>query len=106
MSLFRSHLKNKERVSLSAKQSVDALLGLLGFDSNTYAVFDIWDRETRGLVRGCEAVGIQGRKLRVQVPSTVHRQELIYAKERIIARVNQAMGRKAIIDIQFDLVKE
>ena len=79
---------------------------MLRFDPKLYAVFEIWDQETKMLVRGCEAVAIQGTRLFVRVPSTVHRQELLYSKERIISRVNQAMGRRAITDICFEFANE
>lgn len=103
MSRIRPYLKTGETHTSSARQAMDGILGMLGFKADMYAVFEIWDRETRGLVKGCEAVAIHGDRLCVRVPSTVHRQELLYSKERILRRLNQAMGRVAISDIQFEL---
>jgi hypothetical protein len=103
MDRIRPYLKRGESLAVSARQGMDGILGLLGFDPNLYAVFEIWDRETKNVVRGCEAVGIQGSRLCVRVPSTVHRQELMFSKERILARLNQAMGKRVITDIQFEL---
>ncbi|MFN0117465.1 MAG: DUF721 domain-containing protein [Elusimicrobiota bacterium] len=96
-------MKPGEHKSFSAKESINHFLRALGFDPSLYAIFELWDRETRGTVKGCEAVAIRGRVLHVKVPSTVHRQEILYSKTRLIDRLNQAMGRKAIIDIQFEL---
>lgn len=100
---IQTHLKRGDKMELDAKEAVKALLRALKFDPALYAVFETWDKETRGLVRGCEAVGLQGTRLHVKVPSTVHRQELLYVKDRIIDRLNQALGRRAITDIYFEL---
>src|SRR5262249_18388853 len=83
-------------------EAVREILTLLRFDPVATAAFEIWDRESAKVVRGCEAVAIQGSRLCVKVPSTVHRQELIYSKDRIVARVNQALGKKVITDIFFE----
>ena len=99
----RSHLKRGEQHELNAKEAVQALLKALKFDPALYSVFETWDKETRGLVRGCEAVALQGTRLCVKVPSTVHRQELSYVKDRIVERLNQALGRRAITDVYFEL---
>ncbi len=99
---FRTHLKTGESHKLPATDMVNGILRMLRFDPALYAVFEIWDRETKNLVRGCEATAIQGSRLVVTVPSASHRQELTYSKERIIGRVNQAMGRRAITDIIFE----
>lgn len=103
MDRIRTHLRRGESMSLPADRAVAGLLGLLGFKPDLAAVFDVWDREAGAMVRGCEAAGIQGTRLLVRVPSTVHRQELLYCKERLINRLNQAMGRRVITDIQFEL---
>lgn len=100
---FRTHLKTGERQQMPATTAVNGILKMLRFDPALFAVFEIWDKETKSLVRGCEATAINGSRLVVTVPSTSHRQELIFSKERILARVNQAMGRRVITDIQFEL---
>lgn len=76
---------------------------MLGFDPKIYAVFEAWDRETQGLIKGCEAVALQGSILCISVPSVLHRQELLYSKERLIRKLNQALGGEIIKDIQFEL---
>jgi Dna[CI] antecedent, DciA len=103
MDKIRTHLKRGEREKASAEQMVASLLRLLRFDPAMYAVFEIWDRETRGLVRNAEAVALNGSTLCVKVPSVVHRQELLYSKERVISRMNQALGKRVVTDIQFEL---
>jgi hypothetical protein len=103
---YRKRSKNDdEKHGTPAKMMVDNILAKLGFDPAMYAIFEVWDRETKGLIKGCEAVAIQGTKICVRVPSVVHRQELHYSKKRIISRLNQALGRNAITDIQFELPK-
>jgi hypothetical protein len=100
---IRTYLKRGEEHQIPAAQAMEGLLRLLRFDPALYAVFEIWDRETRGLIRGCEASGIQGTRLCVKVPSAAHRQEILYIKDRLLSRVNQALGRRMITDIQFEL---
>jgi hypothetical protein len=100
---IRTYLKRGEEHQVSASSAMEGLLRLLRFDPALYAVFEIWDRETRGLIRNCEAAGIQGTRLVVKVPSVAHRQEIIYIKDRLLNRVNQALGRRAITDILFEL---
>ncbi len=102
---FKSHLKSGEKVQLPASTMVNSILQMLRFDPSLYAVFEIWDKETQSVVRGCEAIAISGSRLVVSVPSAAHRQELLYAKDRILSRVNQAMGRRVITDIQFEFKK-
>ena len=103
MERIRTYLKKGESAQLSASRMMESLLKLLHFDPSLYAVFEIWDRETRGLVRNCEASGIQGTRLIVSVPSVAHRQELLYMKDRLITRMNQALGKRMITDITFEL---
>lgn len=100
---IRTRLKRGEHSKATAKEAVDSLLNVMGFDPAKYALFDVWERETKGMARGCEVVAVQGKRLCVRVPSVVHRQELFYAKDQIIKRLNQAMGHKAITDIKFEL---
>jgi len=103
MERIRPYLRRGESLSSPAGGLVKGLLAMLGFDPKIYAVFDIWDRETKGLVKGCEAVAIHGSSLCVSVPSVMHRQELLYSKQRILDRLNQALGGRIIKDIQFEL---
>lgn len=99
----KSSRKPSEREGLSAHLAVEGILARLGFDPAMYAVFDAWDREARALAPGCEAVGLQGSKICVSVPSAAHRQELHYSKKRIIDRLNQVLGKRVIKDIQFEM---
>lgn len=88
---------------MAAKELVEDVLRQIKFDPAHYALFDLWDREARGVVRGCDAVGIQGRKICVKVPSVVHRQEILFHKDGLIQKINQAMGKSVINDIRFEL---
>ena len=100
---IRPYLKREEKISAPAKQLMDGLLGLLHFDPAAFAAFELFDRETQGLIKDCKAVAIQGTTLFVRVPSAVHRHELMYSKKRILDRIQQSLGSKAITDIQFEL---
>lgn len=99
---IRPYLKRGEAYSLSAKQAMDGILGLLGFEKDAFAIFEIWDREIKGLIPGCPAVALRGTQIHVRVRSAVHRHELMYLKDQIINRINQAMGRKAVTGVQFE----
>ncbi len=101
----KHYQKPSERTGLPAKLAVEGILSKLGFDPAHYAVFEAWDREARILAPGCEAVAIQGSRICISVPSAAHRQELYYSKKRIIDRLNQALGKCVIKDIQFELTK-
>jgi hypothetical protein len=104
MPLIRTFLSKKdEAMSITATSAVQGILRLLKFDPAMFAAFDVWDRESRSVVRGCEAVAIQGSRLVVRVPSVLHRQEILYSKQRLLSRINQALGKKIITDIQFEL---
>lgn len=96
-------VKPKKNEQATAKEAVDKVLNHLGFDPNKFAVFEIWDKEVKSLMKGCEAVALHGQRLCVRTPSAAHRQELMYAKERLINKINQAMGKKTITDIRFEL---
>ena len=106
MERIRAYLKPGEAQQLPASTAMEGLLRMLKFDPALFAVFEIWDRETRGLVKNCEAAGIQGTRLHVRVPSAAHRQELLYSKERILNRLNQALGKRMITDIHFELAAD
>ncbi len=90
-------------MSLPATTAVAGILRLLKFDPSLFAAFAVWDRESKSVVGGCEAVAIQGSRLVIRVPSVLHRQEILYSKQRLLARINQALGKNIITDIQFEL---
>lgn len=98
----KPYLKRGDKYSHSAKSAVDGILALLKFDPALQMAFDLWDKEARPYVRGCEAVGIQGNRLCVRVPSAAHRQEILFYKDKILRRINQALGRTTISDVQFE----
>lgn len=100
---IRSFLKRGEHDEASARQALQNILSMLNFDPAAFGIFEIWDNEMRGLIKNCEAIGLQGKRLWVKVPSTVHRQELSSMKDRLIRKINQAMGRQVITDIYFEL---
>jgi hypothetical protein len=95
--------RQKERTTRTAGSLMDGCLSYMGFNPTNYAVFDIWDREIHGMIKGCKAVAIQGSKIFVEVPSVVHRQELMYQKDHLIERINQVFGKKVITEIRFEL---
>lgn len=102
MEKVRTYLKRGETAKMNAQEAVGGILSMLRFDPAVFGLFEMWDREMKSLVRGCEAVGLQGTRLYVRVPSAAHKQELLYCKDRLIARVNQALGKNAVTDVQFE----
>ena len=94
--------RDRRRENITANEALNRLLKSLKFDPASMAVFETWDKESQSYVRQCEAVALQGTRLCVRVPTAAHRQDLYYAKNRLITRINQAMGKKAVTDIQFE----
>lgn len=94
---------SKKNKPASLKEVVDGTLKKLGFDPVKYGVFEAWDREVQTLMKGCEAVAIQGTKLYVKVPSVIHRQELSFHIDRLLKKLNQSMGGKVVTDVRFEL---
>ena len=89
----------------TAAEAVGEILNRVGYGPDRFALFDLWDKEAAKVIQGCRAVALQGRRLCVEVASTVHRQELMYSKDRLIKKVNQALGTRMITDIKFELSK-
>lgn len=52
-----------------------------------------------GVVNYTESVNLQGHKLHVKLTSSVLREELSYGKEKIIAMLNEHLGKKLINEI-------
>lgn len=98
-------MRVRKKKQETARQAVSGLLDKLGFEPEKYGVFDVWDKEVRPFIRGCEAVALQGSRLCVRVPSAVHRQELLAMKDRILKRVNHTFGRRLVTDVRFELDK-
>ncbi len=99
----RRYKQEKDENSAPAKQLVDVLLSSLGFHPHKYAIFDVCDQEISRVVRGCKTVAIKGKRLYLQVPSAMHRQEIIYSKKRIIEKLNQVLGTDAVSEVCFTL---
>ena len=100
---IKPYLKRGDKYNTPAKLLVDSLLEQLKFSPTLYAAFEICEREVRSVIKECEVVAIQGSRIVIRVPSVVHRQELLYSKTRILDRIRQALGRRFITDIQFEL---
>jgi len=103
MEKIRPYLRRGEEHQAPASSLVEGILAQLKFDPGLYAAFEICEKEIRSVVRGCEVAALNGSRLVVRVPSVVHRQELMYSKTRIVDRVNQALGKRKITDIQFEI---
>ncbi len=58
-------------MSLPATTAVQGILRLLRFEPAMFAAFEVWDRESKSVVGGCEAVAIQGSRLVVLFASVV-----------------------------------
>lgn len=62
---------------------------------------EVWE-EVMGktVARYTEKLQIYGNKLVITTPVAPLRQELVYQKEKIIQRVNEAMGKDIIRDVE------
>lgn len=62
---------------------------------------EVWE-EVMGktVARYTEKLQIYGNKLVITTPVAPLRQELVYQKEKIIQRVNEAMGKAIIRDVE------
>jgi len=92
----------KPKVLVHAESLVQAWLTRLGYDTDAFAVFDIWDRLAGP--RGGHATGLKGKKLCVEVASSVHMHDLILRKKLLLTKLNQHFGTRLVIsDIIFEL---
>jgi len=103
MEKIRPYLRRGESHQAPAGSMMEGILAHLNFDPGLYAAFQICEREMRAVIRDCDVAALNGTRLVVRVPSVVHRQELLYSKARIVDRINQALGKKKISDIQFEI---
>ncbi len=61
---------------------------------------EIWEQIMgKTIARYTEKIQIHGQTLYINTTMAPLRQELIYQKEKIIQRVNEALGEKAIRDV-------
>ena len=61
---------------------------------------DVWEQIMgKTVARYTDSIKIYGRKLYVTTSVAPLRQELIFQKENIVARVNEALGEKAIDEV-------
>lgn len=69
----------------------------LGLDEKTYAVFQLWEKEFKGLYRGAELEGIKDGMLYLSAASSAHLQELTLRRKEMLTRINQYFGGKKTV---------
>lgn len=83
---------------------VKVVLKSLGFDPNSYAVFEIWDRLLGREAERARAVGLKGSDLCVEVDSSARLHDLTLRKRQLLKKLNGHFGPRAFIsDIIFSL---
>ena len=83
---------------------VKVVLKNLGFDPNSYAVFEIWDRLLGREAERARAVGLKGSDLCVEVDSSARLHDLTLRKRQILKKLNGHFGpRPFLSDIIFSL---
>lgn len=96
---------NKEKKSreLSAGELMKFLLSRMNHETDHFAVFRLWDDLAPTYVPRSEALGMQGSKLVIGVPSHAHQHQLSIAKKEILVRINQALGKPFLKEIVFQI---
>jgi len=62
---------------------------------------DVWENIMgKTIARYTEKIAIQGQTLQITTHVAPLKQELLYQKEKIIQRVNEALGEKLINDVR------
>jgi predicted nucleic acid-binding Zn ribbon protein len=89
-------------------RSLDTLLKKLELDKKVlgWRVVTVWD-EVVGprIAANARPAAYRDSKLFVQVSTTTWLHELSYMKDEIVRRLNEKVGKKAIEDIVFSLVR-
>ena len=82
------------------KDIVGAVLKKYGMDTDTYALFEIWEKELGKLAKKIVLVGKKDRCLLVEVMNPVYRQELKYRKKEFVEKINDHFQKKIFDDIK------
>ncbi|HRY29671.1 MAG TPA: DciA family protein, partial [Elusimicrobiota bacterium] len=62
-----------------------------------YAVFEIWDRLLGVQATRAKAVGLQGRRLCVEVDSSARLHDLMLRKRTLLRKLNEHFGTRPVI---------
>jgi hypothetical protein len=94
----------KPRALTPADLLCRGVLATMGFDVNTFAIFEVWDRLLGAEASKARAVGLKGRKLYVEVDSHVRWHDLTLRKPALLQRLNGHFSQqKPISDIMISL---
>jgi hypothetical protein len=83
------------------KGDVAALLTGIGVTSDTYALFDVWEKEAGNLAAVCREPALKGTILYVSVQSPVYAQELSLRKHDLVRKINGHFSTKMLSDIRW-----
>jgi hypothetical protein len=94
----------KKKELVDANRLFAGLLKKLGYDPESYAVFEIWDRLLGAQASKARAVGLKGPALHVEVDSSARLHDLTLRKRDLLKKLNGHFGtRRPISDIILQL---
>ena len=96
-------MKTKKLESFSSNDLMRSCLSRMEHQASHFAVFQLWDELAPTYAPRSQALGIEGRKLVVGVPSHAHRHQLSLAKQDILKKINQALGKPFLKEIAFQI---
>lgn len=96
--------KDSEPSVMSAGELMRSFLGRMEHDTSHFAVFKLWDDLAPTYAPRSQALGLQGRKLVVGVPSHAHEHQLSLSKKEILRRINQGLGKSFLQEIIFQIM--
>jgi hypothetical protein len=76
---------------------VQGLLRRLGFDPQSYAIFEIWDRLLGRQAERVRATGLQDGRLVVEVDSSAHLHDITLRKRQLLRKLNEHFGTRTVV---------
>ncbi|MBN2060872.1 MAG: DUF721 domain-containing protein [Deltaproteobacteria bacterium] len=99
-------VKGDRKDLTSLKEIISGLLNdsNLPFNPEDKKIFEIWEETVGALVnKHARPIWIEKGRLRVNVTDSIWIQELEFAKNTIIKKINSSLGREAVEKIEFRL---
>jgi len=92
---------SKQREGLvKAKDVIEELLKKYDLTPDSYAVFEIWNKELGALAKKVKLAGKDKGCLLVKVDNPVYLQEIKVRKKEFIDKINGHFGKKVVDDIK------
>ncbi|OGS20926.1 MAG: hypothetical protein A2252_04340 [Elusimicrobia bacterium RIFOXYA2_FULL_39_19] len=83
-----------------AKDIVKKLLAQYGINNETYALYDVWNKELGKIAKKARMIGKTGGTILVHVDNPIYKQELTIRKKEFIKKINDHFGRRIVDDIK------